>query len=106
MKSKRKFAAALRHDAKGDRAPVVTAKGHGTVAEKIEQIANESDTPIVVDEALAELMTHLHVETPIPSELYEVVAEVFAFVYKIDREMKEIHEVGNVSDKGGSTHGK
>lgn len=34
MKSKRKFAAALRHDATSDQAPVVTAKGHGTVAEK------------------------------------------------------------------------
>ncbi|WP_332630680.1 EscU/YscU/HrcU family type III secretion system export apparatus switch protein [Halalkalibacter flavus] len=37
------------------------------------------------DTSLVELLAELEVKQSIPFELYEIVAEIFAFVYKIDR---------------------
>ena len=88
MIEKRKQAAALTYE-KGRHAPKVTAKGKGLVAENIIEKAEQHDVPILEDASLVELLTQLNINETIPEELYEAVAEVFAYVYKIDKQIEE-----------------
>ncbi len=85
MKTKRKKAAALRYDHDSDYAPRVTAAGKGLIAETIIEKAKENQVPIQEDPSLVELLGELNINEKIPEELYQAVAEVFAFVYKVDR---------------------
>jgi flagellar biosynthesis protein len=75
-------AAALRYTRGDDPAPVVTASGRGLVAERILEIAREHGIPIHSDPALVEVLSRLDLEQAIPAELYVVVAEVLAFIYR------------------------
>jgi flagellar biosynthesis protein len=77
-------AAALRyqHDQQG--APRVVAKGRGKIAEKIVALAGEHQVPLVEDRNLVELLEALDVDTRIPAELYQAVAEVLVFVYQLN----------------------
>ena len=84
-RSAQQKAAALKYDAQVDSAPVVKARGMGTVAEKIVQIARDHNVPIREDPDLVELLVQLDLEQEIPPELYKVVAEILAFVYSLDR---------------------
>ena len=83
---KRKQAVALKYDAKTSQAPVVLAKGKGKTAENILNKAKELDIPVQQDESLTELLGQLDINQAIPEELYGVVAEVFAFIYRLDKE--------------------
>ncbi|MFJ7638609.1 EscU/YscU/HrcU family type III secretion system export apparatus switch protein [Peribacillus sp. NPDC046944] len=85
---KRKEAIALKYDAKSSQAPVVLAKGKGKTAENILAKAGELNIPVQKDETLTELLGQLDINQTIPEELYGAVAEVFAFVYKVDRNAK------------------
>ena len=79
-------AVAVKYDNKQMSAPRVTAKGEGFIARKIVERAIEADVPIVEDAALVSALISLELGEEIPSELYEVVARVLAWVYKIDKE--------------------
>ncbi|MDQ0206362.1 EscU/YscU/HrcU family type III secretion system export apparatus switch protein [Alkalicoccobacillus murimartini] len=85
MKKHSLKAVALRYQGDQNDAPVVVAKGEGFVASDIIRLANESQVPIQEDETLVELLSQLMIHDSIPPELYEVVAELFAFIYRIDR---------------------
>ncbi|PLT34226.1 EscU/YscU/HrcU family type III secretion system export apparatus switch protein [Bacillus sp. V5-8f] len=87
--NKRKEAVALRYDAQKDSAPMVIAKGKGKVAENILEAASMHDIPVREDPTLTELLGKLDISQSIPEELYQVVAEVFAFVYKMDKAVKD-----------------
>ncbi len=78
-------AAALKYDDNRDRAPRVTAKGRGQVAEKIIDIARENNIPLYEDQNLIQVLDALDVDTEIPPELYRAVAEVLAFVYRLNK---------------------
>ncbi len=82
----RKEAVALTYDKNGVDAPYVSAKGKGLIAESILAKANEHDIPVQEDPSLLELLGKLNINEQIPEELYEAVAEVFAFIYKADKE--------------------
>jgi flagellar biosynthesis protein len=86
---KRKRAVALAYDAPKDRAPRVSAKGSGLIAEKILQLANKHGIPIHEDPELVELLSNLDVEEEIPPELYVAIAEILAFIYSVNRRFKE-----------------
>ncbi|MEW5945837.1 MAG: EscU/YscU/HrcU family type III secretion system export apparatus switch protein [bacterium] len=88
-KSGRKSAAALQYDAEKDVAPRLVAKGRGVIAEKILQIARESKVPIYEDRTLVELLIKLDLGDYIPPELYQAVAEVLVFIYRLERRAKE-----------------
>jgi flagellar biosynthesis protein len=77
-------AAALKYDAQVNSAPVLKAKGVGTLAERIIQLAREHNIPIKEDPDLVELLVQLDLEQEIPPELYKVVAEILAFVYSLE----------------------
>jgi flagellar biosynthesis protein len=86
MKQNRKEAVALKYDGQETNAPVVVAKGKGETAEKIVSLASEHNIPIQEDASLVHLLSKIEIEESIPPELYEVVAELFAFIYKLDKE--------------------
>lgn len=85
----RKEAVALTYTGEDNSAPVVKAKGKGMVAEQIIQLANEHNVPIYEDKALVELLGQLDLNETIPEELYKAVAEVFAFIYRLDQKEQE-----------------
>ena len=65
-------------------APLIVAKGQDLVAEKIKQIAREHRVTIVENKPLARaLYTAAEVGDVVPQELYQAVAEVLAYVYKL-----------------------
>jgi flagellar biosynthesis protein len=75
------IAIALHYD--GKRAPTVTAKGHGEVAEKIIELAKEHNIPLHPDIALVKVLSKMSLGDEIPRELYLAIAEVIAFVYML-----------------------
>ncbi len=83
---KREQAVAVKYDNKKMNAPTVVAKGEGFIARKIIERAVEADVPIVEDAALVSALISLELGEEIPAELYEVVARVLAWVYKLDKE--------------------
>lgn len=85
MTNERKKAVALSYDQVKDNAPKLTALGKGLIADDIIEIAKENDVPIVEDASLVELLSELNINETIPDELYEAVAEVFAFIYQLDQ---------------------
>lgn len=78
-------AVALKYDQKKDRAPKVVAKGRGHIAEKIIAVARENNLPLYQDQNLIQILEALDLETEIPPELYRAVAEVLAFIYRLER---------------------
>lgn len=80
-----KKAAALSYDRIRDRAPKVVAKGRGKMADRIVAAAREHGVPMVVDRNLVQMLEVLELETEIPPDLYQAVAEVLAFVYRLNR---------------------
>ena len=78
------FAVALKCDNSVSMAPVVVAKGAGYLAFKIKDLAKENDIEIVEDKPLARMLyANVEVGNEIPPELYQAVAEVLAYVYKL-----------------------
>lgn len=81
----RKEAIALKYRQDSQDAPTVIAKGKGMIAENILEKAKENEIPIQQDPTLIGLLGQLSINESIPEELYKAVAEVFAFVYRLDR---------------------
>ncbi|MCL6451314.1 MAG: flagellar biosynthesis protein FlhB [Acetobacteraceae bacterium] len=80
------FAVALRYDMERMAAPVVVAKGRGLLAERIRAIALEAGVTVVPNPPLAQaLFWAVEVGRAIPVELYQAVAEVLAYVYRLKR---------------------
>jgi flagellar biosynthesis protein len=86
--SKHKKVAALRYDPQRDAAPKVVARGRGHVAERITEIAREHHIPLHEDPNLVEVLEAMDVDLEIPPVLYRAVAEVLAFVYRLNGKMK------------------
>ncbi|MCT1904154.1 EscU/YscU/HrcU family type III secretion system export apparatus switch protein [Oceanobacillus sojae] len=86
MNEKRKKAVALSYEQNMDDAPKVTASGKGFLAEEIIERAIEHNIPILEDPTLVELLGELDINEKIPEELFQVVSEVFAFIYRADQQ--------------------
>ncbi len=84
-KPKPKKAAALRYEQGKDKAPQLIAKGSGSTAEKILEIAHAHGIHIKEDKALVEVLSSLELYQEIPSELYKAVAEILAFIYSLNK---------------------
>lgn len=79
-----RLAIALKYDGKEMDAPTVLAKGAGPVAENIRRIAKENEVPLVEDKQLARnLYSNVDIGQEVPMELYQTVAEILAYVYKL-----------------------
>ena len=79
-----KKAVALKYERGKDAAPKVAAKGRGAVADKILALAREHRIPIEQDSTLMEALYRLDINEEIPEELYQVVAELLAFIYRMN----------------------
>ena len=80
------IAIALRYDRKTMKAPKVVAKGIQLNAQKIREIAAQHQVPIMENKPLARLLfKHARVGGEVPSNLYAAVAEVLAWVYRVNR---------------------
>ncbi|MVO99143.1 flagellar biosynthesis protein FlhB [Paenibacillus lutrae] len=78
------YAVAIRYDAANMQAPTVVAKGTDFVALKIREIAKEHGILIMENKPLARaLHAQVELEEAIPGDLFQAVAEVLAYVYKI-----------------------
>ncbi|NUM89193.1 MAG: flagellar type III secretion system protein FlhB, partial [Bdellovibrionales bacterium] len=78
------FAVALRYDAEKMAAPKVVAKGQDLVAQRIKELARQSGVPLVENVPLARaLHKHVKVGGSVPRALYQAVAEVLAYVYRL-----------------------
>ncbi|WP_053957501.1 EscU/YscU/HrcU family type III secretion system export apparatus switch protein [Inediibacterium massiliense] len=82
---KKEIAVALKYEQDKNTAPLIVAKGEGYVAQKIKEKAKDENIPTYEDEKLARQLSHLAIGEEIPPELYEVVAEILAFIIDLDR---------------------
>ena len=79
-------AVALRYDAATMAAPLVVAKGYDEVAQRIKAIAKEHGIIMVENVALARaLAKDVDIGKPVPTKLYQAVAEVLAMVYRLKK---------------------
>ncbi|WP_153768707.1 EscU/YscU/HrcU family type III secretion system export apparatus switch protein [Labrenzia sp. CE80] len=76
----KKIAVALSYE--GDSAPIVSAKGVGTAAERIEDIAREAGVPIENNPMMAEALSQIEIDQEIPMELYQAVAVLIGFIMR------------------------
>jgi flagellar biosynthesis protein FlhB len=82
------FSVAIKYDTENMKAPKVTAKGVDELALRIRQLARSNDVPIVERPPLARaLYWGIDVGQEISPEHYEAVAEILAYVYRIDGRM-------------------
>lgn len=82
------FAVALRYDSATMAAPVVSAKGADLMAYRIREVAAANGVPIVERPPLARALFHnVEVGQAISAEHYEAVAEVLAYVYRLERQI-------------------
>lgn len=80
------LAVALAYDATEMEAPVVVAKGAGPLAQRIKETARDHGVTVVENVWLARsLYETAEINAKIPEELYQAVAEVLAFVYRLRR---------------------
>ena len=84
MKDQKK-AMALSYEQSMDAAHVV-AKGTGIVAERMLEIALANGVPVHEDPALLSLLSALNIEEQIPEDVYQVIAELFVFLYQMEQD--------------------
>jgi len=85
-------AVALKYESEKMKAPAVVAKGRGNIAERIIEIAKKSNVYIYNDPDLADILYKLDLFAEIPPHLYTIIAEIFAFLYRINKMRKEKDE--------------
>jgi len=78
------LAMAIRYDSGSMGAPRVVAKGAGHVAERIKQLASDHHIPVIENKKLAQNLYKLvKLGEEVPIQLYQAVAELLAYVYKL-----------------------
>lgn len=96
-------AVALRYrpEDSGQSAPILAAKGRGNVARRIIEVAQESEIPMHRDSDLVGLLMKLDLDSEVPPELYDAVAEVFSFVYNVNERFKQAMDQTALDGKNG-----
>lgn len=82
------LAVALKYERGADPAPRIAASGKGRMAEQMIKIAREAGVEIRKDTELAKILSTLEVDALIPFEAYAAVAEILAYVYRKNAEMR------------------
>lgn len=81
-------AIALEYHPGEDAAPRVTAIGRDHLADRIVNLAQSQNIPIHRDPFLADALGKVRISETIPPDLYVLVAEILAFVYRIHQQRK------------------
>jgi len=78
------LAVAIKYDSSRMTAPKVIAKGSRKIAEKIKDVASEHGIPVLENKELARnLYSLVEVGQEIPPALYQVIAELLAYIYRL-----------------------
>lgn len=77
-------AIALHYDQKPLATPKVVAAGQGDLAQRIIAVAKAAGVDIVEDPDLLEVLGRVPVGEDIPPELFQAVAEILAFLYRVN----------------------
>jgi len=78
------LAVAVKYDSSVMEAPKLVAKGAGRLAKRIKELAEEHDIPVVENKELAQsLYSLVEIGQEVPPVLYQAVAEVLAYIYKL-----------------------
>lgn len=78
------FATAIKYDKDSGGAPILVAKGADFLAQKIKEVAKENHIEIVENKPLARMLYYnVEIGNEIPPELYQLTAEVLAYVYNL-----------------------
>jgi flagellar biosynthesis protein len=85
----RKEAVAIRYDSKEDMAPKVVAKGAGLIAEQILATAEKHTVPVYHNRTLTSMLMAVDLDREIPPAMYKAVAEVLAYVYRLDQKRRK-----------------
>lgn len=116
----RRSAAALVYDAQsGDHAPRVVAKGYGMLAEMIVQRAREAGLYVHEAPEMVSLLMQVDLDTRIPPQLYQAVAELLAWLHRLESGAEAEPEGGaadaqdvtdvvatDITDAGGGAPGR
>lgn len=68
----------------GDSAPRIVAKGRGLIAEQIIERAKEHGVAIHESKELVALLLQVELDDNIPPALYRAVAELLAWLYRVE----------------------
>ena len=79
------YAVALSYDRAKHAAPRVVAKGVDSLAARIREVAAANRVPLVANPPLARALYRVEVDTDIPAEHYQAVAEIIAYVWRLGR---------------------
>ena len=82
-------AIAIQYDKDSKKAPMIIASGKGAVAEKILNIAEENEIPMVQDKKLSKLLSSIKIKSEIPPKLFKLVAEILAFIFYLEKMSKK-----------------
>jgi len=84
-KYKRQAAVALKaYGVDEDALPKIVASGYGKIAEKILRLAFDNGIKVREDKELAQILAAIEVDSEIPTEAIVAVAEILAYVYKVN----------------------
>jgi flagellar biosynthesis protein len=81
---------ALKFSPEEDDSPRVIASGDGFTGDMIHKIALENGIPIQKNPELAVLLSRVPEGEEIPENLYLAVAKIFAFIYKLEKDLIKI----------------
>lgn len=98
--TQRTLAVALKY-AQGEAAPTVVAKGRGLIADEIIARAKEHGIYVHESPALVALLAQVDLDQHIPPQLYLAVAELLAWLYRIERGEPPVFSPASAVDKPG-----
>jgi len=84
-----KKAVALAYDSETSLSPKIVASGSGYIADKILQIAKENNIPIMTNMDATNILFQMKIGMEIPESLYQVIAQIYAFILKTDQQYAE-----------------
>ena len=84
----RSLAIALAY-APGDTAPRIVAKGRGLIADEIIRRAHQHGVFVHESPELVTLLMHSNLDDRIPAQLYVAIAELLAWIYRLERKPAE-----------------
>ncbi|MFT6331197.1 MAG: flagellar biosynthesis protein [Bermanella sp.] len=89
MKDDTKKAIGLKYKTAENNSPTVIAKGFGSLADEILELAKQNGVMIHEDPYLSDLLARMDLGQEIPENLYHVIAELIAFSYVLQGKFPE-----------------
>ncbi|GAB6189950.1 hypothetical protein JCM30566_16920 [Marinitoga arctica] len=80
---------AIKYEEMKDEVPTVIAKGIGKIAEKIIEIAEKNNIPIMHQTKLVNELYSLDIPSEIPEDMYFIIAKIIAYVMKLNNKKEE-----------------